>query len=72
MSKKCRKAELPDYLTYIIAYVGEKSLENALKTEEEKPFNQRNNGGIILGELCRLGLSFIKYEVNKDLCNSIA
>lgn len=68
---KCRKADPLDYLIYGIAHVGEKLLENAVKTEKEKPYKQRNNVGIILGELGRLGTSFIKYEVNKDLCNSI-
>ena len=72
MSEKCHKAELTDYLIYAIAYIGEKSLENALKTEEDKPYNQRNNGAIILGELFRLCFSYVKFEVNKNLCNPIA
>lgn len=68
---KCRKADPLDYLIYISAHIGDKLLENALKTEEEKPYNQRNNVAIILGELGRFGFSFVKYEVNKDLCNPI-
>jgi hypothetical protein len=55
-----------------MARVGEKSLENALRKEEEKPFDHRNNGAIILGELCKLGFNFFKHEVNRDLCNPIA
>lgn len=70
--EKCRKAETLDYAVTLLLYFGDKTLQSVLKTEEEKPYDQRNNKGIFLGELCRIGINYLIHEVNKDLCNPIA
>ena len=69
--EKCRKAELGDYLIYIGFNIGEKVLDNTLKTEEEKPLKQWNWGAVVLGEFLKFGCSLAKDEINKDLCNPI-
>jgi hypothetical protein len=71
LSGKCRRAEVPDYVAYTLAHIGEKSLERLIKAEEEKPSNQRNDIGIIIGEILKLGCNYAKYKVNEDLCNPI-
>lgn len=70
-SKKCREAEPLDYIVTSILYLGDKTLQNILKTEEEKQYDQRNNIGIIVGDLCRIGINYLIHEANKDLCNPI-
>jgi hypothetical protein len=73
MSEKCRKPEFLDYLAFIGVGAIEKFVENELKAEEGKPYDQRNNVAIILGELfSRPFFSYVKHEINKDLCNPIA
>lgn len=72
LNEKCRKAEPSDYVVTSLLYVGDKTLQNIIKTEEEKQYDQRNNKGIIVGELCRIGINYLIHEVNKDLCNPIA
>lgn len=71
MSEKCHKAEPFDYVVTSLLYFGDKTLQNILKTEEEKPCDQRNSKGIIVGELSRIGINYLIYEVNKDLCHPI-
>jgi hypothetical protein len=72
-SKKCRKAGFFDYLAVIVVGAIEKYAEDELKEEEKKPHDQRNNVAIVLGELFRRPFfSYVKYEINKDLCNPIA
>ena len=71
-SKKCHKAGLLDYLAIIGLSVGEWFVEDALKTEEKKPHDQRNNTAIVLGELfSKPFFNYVKSEINKDLCNPI-
>jgi hypothetical protein len=72
LSVKCRKAETLDYVVVSLLHFGDKTLLNVLKTEEEKPYGQRNNKGIFLGELCRIGFNYLIHEANKDLCSPIA
>jgi hypothetical protein len=55
-----------------LLYFGDNALQNLLKIEEEKPYDQRNNKGILLGGLCRIGITYLIHEANKDLCNPIA
>jgi len=72
LTEKCRKAEPLDYVVTSLLYFGDFALQNLLKIEEEKPCDQKNNKGILLGELCRIGINYLIHEVNKDLCNPIA
>ncbi len=71
LNEKCHKAEVSDYVAYTILHIGEKSLENWLRTEEEKPLKQWNWGAVVFGEILKLGCNLAKGEVNKNLCNSI-
>jgi len=73
LSEKCRKAGFLDCLAVIAVGAIEKFVGNELKAEERKPYDQRNNVAIVLGELfSRPFFSYVKYEINKDLCNPIA
>lgn len=73
MNEECHKAGFLDYLFAIGLGVGEKLVEDAIKTEEEKPCDQRNDVAIILGKLLSKPLfSYVRYEINKDLCNPVA
>ena len=67
----CHEAGLPDYVVYTIFHIGEKSLENWLKTEEEKPLDKWNFGAVVFGEFLKLGFSLAKNEVNRNLCSPI-
>jgi hypothetical protein len=71
LNEKCRKAEVSDYVAYTILHIGETSLGNWLKTEEEKPLKQWNWGAVVFGEILKLGCNLAKGEVNKNLCNPI-
>lgn len=73
MSEKCREAEFLDCLAFIAVGAIEKFVENDLKAEERKPYDQRNNVAVILGELFSRPLfNYVKHEINKDLCDPIA
>jgi hypothetical protein len=71
LSDQCRKADISDYVVASLLYLGDKTLQNVLNAEEEKPYDQRNNKWIVLGQLCRIGINYLMYETNKDLCNPI-
>ncbi len=71
MGEKCRKAGVADYAVYTVADLGENILDGVLKTEKDKPLNERNHKGIIAGDILGLVFSFAKYEVNKNLCDPI-
>ena len=71
LNEKCRKAEVMDCVAYTIFHIGETSLGNWLKTEEEKPLKQWNWGAVVLGEFLKFGCSLAKDEINKNLCNPI-
>lgn len=71
LNEECRKTEVSDYLAYIGADIGEKALDSWLKNEEEKPLEKRNFYAEIFGEILKVGCSFAKYEINRDLCNPI-
>ena len=53
-AETCHRAELTDYISYYVADFGEKTLQDASKAEEEKPYNQRNLGALLLLELGKL------------------
>ena len=72
LNEKCRKAEPWDYVVNLLLYFSDKTLQNVLETEKQKQYYQRNNRGIFLGDLCRIGISYAKYKANKDLCVPIA
>jgi len=73
LSEKCRKAGVLDCFAAIALSASEKYVESKLKAEESKPFDQWNNVAIILGELfSRPFFSYVKYEINKGLCDPIA
>lgn len=71
MGEKCRKAGVADYTVYTVADLGENILDVVLKTEKEKPLNERNHKCIIFGDILGLVFSLAKYEVNKNLCDPI-
>jgi hypothetical protein len=71
LAGKRRKAEPIDYVVTLSLYFGDQILDNVLKTEEGKLFDQRNNKGIFFGELARIGINYLMHEINKDLCNPI-
>jgi hypothetical protein len=68
MTERCRKTEPLDYVVTLSLYFGDQILRNVLKTEEEKSLDQRNNVGIILGELSSIGANYLISRVNKNLC----
>lgn len=72
MTEKCRKTEPIDWVATLSLYCGDQILRNLLEDEKEKPLDQRNNIGIILGEICSIGANYLIHEVNKDLCVPIA
>jgi hypothetical protein len=71
MNEHCRKAGFWDHIAVIGLFVAEKITEDKLKAETEKPSNQRNNVGIIIGEFFKLGCGCAKYKANENLCNPI-
>jgi hypothetical protein len=72
MIEKCRKTEPIDYVVTLSFYYGDQILRNWLENEKQKPLDQRNNVGTILGEICSIGANCRIYEVNKNLCVLIA
>jgi hypothetical protein len=71
MSKQCHEAGFWDYVAVIGSSIGQVVIEELVKQEKKKPESQRDDFGIFLGELCKLGLDVAKYKVNENLCNPV-